>query len=318
VVPNDSNGIGRIHLRKRYLWLLVPAVLAGVRFVPKMVAGPEVRTRAYFAIQRQWMAGWPFETGKYAPRVLLPAALPVIPVWYQVEPHIKMQLDPEDMVSRVILESGEWEPGSWKLMAEHLAPGGTFVDVGAQIGYYSLKAGPVVGASGHVIAVEPNPETISKLRGNIAASGASMIAVAPVACSDSEAMLDLFAAPEANTGETSLSKANASQTGAVAQAYRVRARPLDDIVREAGLSRVDVIKIDVEGAEYLVLKGGQQTLDRFHPMVLVEVVERQLRAMGTSSAELTALLSAHGYRAGRRDGDNIEFLPATDLSVRKN
>ena len=305
-------------MRKRYLWLLVPCALAAVRFVPKMVAGPELRTRAYFAIQRQWMAHWPFETGKYAPRVLLPAALPVIPVWYQVEPHIKMQLDPEDMVSRVILESGEWEPGSWKMMAEHLAPGSTFVDVGAQIGYYSLKAGPVVGPGGHVIAVEPNPATISKLQANIAASGASMVAVAPVACSDSEGVLDLFAAPESNTGETSLSKTNASQSGVVARSYKVRARPLDDIVREAGLSRVDVIKIDVEGAEYLVLKGGQQTLDRFHPMVLVEIVERQLRAMGTSSAELAALLKAHGYREGRHDGDNVEFLPATEVSIRRN
>jgi FkbM family methyltransferase len=261
------------------------------------------------------MAHWPFQAGKYAPRVLLPAALPVIPVWYQVEPHIRMHLDPEDMVSRVILESGEWEPGSWKMMAEHLAPGATLVDVGAQIGYYSLKAAALVGSGGHVIAVEPNPDTIARLRANVAASGAGVVAVAPVACSDAEATLDLFAAPESNTGETSLSKANASQTGAVAHTYKVRARPLDDIVREAGLARVDVIKIDVEGAEYLVLKGAQQTLDRFHPMILVEIIDRQLQEMGASSAQLVALLEAHGYRAGRSDGDNVEFLPAIPISA---
>jgi hypothetical protein len=84
---------------------------------------------------------------------------------------------------------------------------------------------------------------------------------------------------------------------------------LDDIIRESGVSRVDVIKIDVEGAEYLVLKGAQETLARFHPMLLVEVVEPQLRAMGTSSGQLRELLRAHGYREGRHDDLNVEFLP---------
>jgi len=122
-------------------------------FVPKMVASPETRTGAYFAMQRGWMAHWPFESGKYAPGVFLPAVMPVAPVWYQVEPHIRMHLDPEDFVSRTILETGEWEPTSWRAMRAHLQGGATFVDVGAQIGYYSLKAAPVVGPRGHVIAI---------------------------------------------------------------------------------------------------------------------------------------------------------------------
>jgi FkbM family methyltransferase len=294
-------------MKKRYLWLLVPAALACVRFVPKMVAGPEWRTETYFAMQRGWMAHWPFESGKYAPRVLLPAVRPVTPVWFQVDPHIKMQLDPEDFVSRTILETGEWEPTSWQAMRAHLEGGATFVDVGAQIGYYSLKAAHVVGPRGHVIAIEPNPETVSKLQANIQASGASVIAVQPVACSDAEAMLDLFAAPEANTGETSLSMANASQTGAAVHTYKVRARPLDDIVKESGVARVDVIKIDVEGAETLVLKGSQETLARFHPILMVEIIDRQLRQMGSSAAELTDFLRAQGYTARHATGDNVEF-----------
>jgi hypothetical protein len=124
-------------------------------------------------------------------------------------------------------------------------------------------------------------------------------------------MLNLYAAPDVNTGETSLSSANASQIGAVTHTYKVRARPLDDIVRESGVARVDAIKIDVEGAEYLVLKGAQQTLDRFHPMVLVEIVESQLREMGASSAQVRDLLRAHGYREGRHGDLNVEFLPLT-------
>lgn len=300
---------------KRYLLLLIPAVLAIALFGPRMVAGPELRTQAYFAVQRQWMAHWPFQSGKYAPRILLSGVLPAVPVWYQVEPKIRMRLDPEDLVSRTILETGGWERVSFGMVSEHLGAGATFIDVGADIGYYSLKAAPMVGAAGHVIAIEPNPEAIGRLQVNVAASDAKVVAVAPVACSDTEGTLELYVAPDANTGETSLSKTNASQIGAIAHTYKVRARPLDDIVRESGVGRVDAIKIDVEGAEYLVLKGAQQTLDRFHPMLLVEIVEGQLRGMGTSSAQVRELLRAHGYREGRHDDLNVEFLPATAVSA---
>src|SRR4029079_15963064 len=128
--------------------------------------------------------------------------------------------------------------------------------------YYSLKAAAVVGASGRVIAVEPNPPTIKELEDNVRESGAKVISVQPVAAADAEGTLDLFAAPRANTGQASLSKANASQGGQPVADFHVRARPLDDIIRDVGVSRVDVMKIVVEGAEMLVLKGSVGTLAR--------------------------------------------------------
>jgi FkbM family methyltransferase len=276
-----------------------------------MVVPAEARTKAYFAVQRQWIAHWPFDKGVYLPHLLMPSALPMTPIWLQVDPHTRMWLDPDDYVSRRILETGRWEEDSIRIVRERLSPGATFIDVGADIGYYSLKAAPVVGVSGHVIAVEPNPEALERLRRNIAANRADVIAVAPVACSNAESTLELYAADKANMGESSLSKANALQAGEAPRAYIVRARPLDSIVQESGVTRVDAIKIDVEGAEYLVLTGAQQTLDRFRPMVLVEIVEHQLRAMGTSSAEVKAMLHAHGHREGRTAGTNVEFVPAT-------
>ena len=301
-------------MKRRYLWLVALALVVSLRFGPRLLASSETRTSAYFAAQRAWMAHWPFESGKYLPRVGLAAVAPVTPVWFDVEPHIRMQLDPADFVSRTILETGEWEPESWQVMRAQLGNGATFVDVGAQIGYYSLKAAKVVGPSGHVIAIEPNPETLKKLNANVQASGAN-VTVAPVACSDAEAMLDLFAASAANTGETSLSKANAAQSGTVGNTYRVRARPLDDIVRESGVSRVDVIKVDVEGAEFLVLKGAQETLAKYHPMVLVEIIDRQLREMGSSAAELRLFLKGHGYTERKSVGDNVEFVAQTSVAA---
>jgi len=298
-------------MKRGFVWTLLAAILAMAAGATAIVANPVLRTRGYFALQRTWAAGWPFERGKALPTRLRSAAQPLVPVWVRVEPHIAMLLDPNDLVSREILKTGAWEPASWRAIERHLPDGGTFVDVGAHIGYYTLKAAPVVGPAGHVIAVEPNPDTVRKLRGNVQASQASVVSVQPVACSDAEGSLELFAAPDSNTGETSLSRANASSTGAVVRSYKVRARPLDDIIRDAGVSRVDAVKIDVEGAELLVLKGAQQTLAKYRPTVIVELIDRQLKAMGTNTAEVTELMRAHGYTLSHRYGENVEFTAGT-------
>jgi FkbM family methyltransferase len=221
-----------------------------------------------------------------------------------------MLLDPRDFVARKILSTGHWEPPVAQAIHRHLPPGGVLIDVGAHIGYHSLKAATEVGPAGHVIAVEPNPATLRVLRENIRASGATTVRVEPVACSNAEGTLEFFAAAEANTGESSLSRENASGAGQIAGSYRVRAKTLDAIVKDAALSRVDVIKIDVEGAEMLVLQGARETLARYHPALIVEVIEVQLRAMGTSSAALREYLRAAGYSSGQAvDEADVEFVP---------
>jgi len=221
-----------------------------------------------------------------------------------------MWLDPNDLVSAAILSSGEWEPLTWHALEPHVSAGGTFVDVGAHIGWYSLKAAKAVGPAGRVIAIEPNRETLLTLQGNIRASGAgAIIMVAPVACSDTETTLTFYAASRANTGESSLSLANASQTGQVSGAYPVRARRLDDIVREAGVTRVDVVKIDVEGAEFLVLEGAAKTLDRYRPVLSVELFDQGLKAMGSSVEEVVAFLHSHGYTRRQATESNVVFVP---------
>ena len=221
-----------------------------------------------------------------------------------------MQLDPYDLVSRAILQSGQWEPESVHAMIDGLSPGATFIDVVAHIGSYSLRAARVVGGGGNVLAIEPNPQTLPVLRGNIAASNARAVRVWPVACAEADSTLLLYAAPRANSGESSLSKQNASQEGLATASCSVPARPLDAIVQEAQLNRVDVMKIHVEGAEFAVLKGAAQTLDRYRPVLILELVPYQLKAMGTSVEEVTRFLVAHGYKAKRRlDEDNFEFAP---------
>jgi FkbM family methyltransferase len=294
---------------KKALTTSIVVVIAAILLmdVAAALTPSPIRTRAYFSLSRTWWEHWPWQAGHDLPLRLTLKTSYLAPVRMEVEPHVNMLLDPEDLIPRTILATGAWEPDSWSAIAQRLRTGDTFVDIGAHIGYYTLKAASTVGASGRVLAVEPNPRTLKQLQDNVQASNATAVTIFPFACSDSEGILELFAAPSVNTGESSLSRANASQEGAVVVSYKVRARPLDDIVREAKVSRVDVIKVDVEGAEYLVLKGASETLARFHPMLIAEVLDDQLKAMGSSVEKLDALLNSLGYKPGKRYGQNVVY-----------
>jgi FkbM family methyltransferase len=219
-----------------------------------------------------------------------------------------MLLDPRDLISRVLLETGEWDPDTWRAIAEHLPSGGTFIDVGAHMGHCSLTAATLVGPEGRVVAIEANPEMVQHLSRNIHASGVT-IDVQPIACSDSETLVDLFVASHANSGSSSISQHNASLGAASQRNYRIQARPLDAVLNELNISRVDVLKIDVEGAELQVLRGAKETLTRHRPVVMVELDDQLLGAMGTSSAEVRALLASYGYISdGTFDDANVRFV----------
>jgi len=288
--------------------LVLVVALIGVEAI--LALSPTTRTKAFFVFYRVWHSHWPFAAGKQLPDHLSRLFVPFVPIWVHVEPGVTMQLDPYDIVTQAILLNRTWEPSTTYELLRRVPAGGTFVDVGAHVGWYTLKAAQVVGPKGHVIAVEPNRETLVQLRDNIRASRVNaIVVVAPVACSESETTLTFYATSRANTGGSSLSLANAAQDAPITASYPVRARRLDDIVEEARVGRVDAIKIDVEGAEFLVLKGAAETLDRDRPIVAVELIDRQLKAMGSSAAELIAFMRSHGYTPAGMHEDNMIFVP---------
>ena len=293
----------RRRIRRRYFVVgLLLLGLVTVVALEQFDAGRVFLVRSFLRSERAWTRYWPVETGRGWPRTLEPLMFRVgvlRPVRVEVEPGINLLLDPRDDVSRTILISlsGRWEPEVWQAISNGLPEGGVMLDVGAHIGYDSLKASVKVGPSGRVVAFEPNPNTLPTLRDNISASGAHNVIVQPIACTDSEQTLTLFdATPGGNSGSSSLSQQNA---GPLTRSYTVRGRPIDDVLGELGLTRVDVVKIDVEGAELVALRGAAQSLKRFHPKLIVEVVPRQLANMGTSVEEVESFIASLGYRATR-------------------
>jgi FkbM family methyltransferase len=140
-------------------------------------------------------------------------------------------------------------------------PGWTVVDVGANIGAFSVWAAAKIGRSGRLVAVEPNPVSFRELQRSIEELTVDATAFA-VACGDVEGEVTLHFQPGYTVSSSLTSFAAATESTTVPM------RRLDALLGESGISHVDLLKIDVEGAEELVLRGAGEALVRIDRVVL--------------------------------------------------
>ena len=154
-----------------------------------------------------------------------------------------------DLIQAHIYYFGQWEPSLTAFLARRLRIGDTFIDVGANIGYFSLLASSLVGPEGNVIAIEASPSIYEQLVGNIKRNSVKNIRAVNVAASDHHGAVDIYRGAAGNQGSTSLVKALGTTKEATVQAV-----PLDQIISNSELSTCRVIKIDIEGSELPVLE----------------------------------------------------------------
>jgi len=188
-----------------------------------------------------------------------------------------IEADPAEWVGQYVYVTGRYEEHTAALMARLLQPGDRFVDVGANIGYLTLHAARLVGPSGSVLAFEPLASARESLVRNVALNRASHVSVLGDAVSDRTGTTVLNIGPEHHTSTSSLLQV-AAGLGEVA----VPSVRLDDAISDS--PRVRLIKIDVEGAEQLVLDGAGRVLDLHEPDIIVELngpeADRALRHRG--------------------------------------
>ena len=163
---------------------------------------------------------------------------------------LRVRGDTRDLIERYIYLFGSWEPALTHWLCIRLAPGDAFIDVGANIGYYSLLASRCVGSSGTVVAIEASPAICNRLRENVTLNALPNVRVVNLAASDSEGSIRVFEAHHDNFGATSVYP-QTYQTNEV----EVRRRPLSEIIPTDTMRHVRAIKIDVEGAEASVVRG---------------------------------------------------------------
>jgi FkbM family methyltransferase len=175
-----------------------------------------------------------------------------------------MRISLPDLISRTIYLTGRWEPVITEYVRSALKEGDTFVDVGANIGYYSLVASRIVCSSGKVFAVEASPSNYERMRQNLSLNGATNIRPINAAASDSRGELTLFLGPPDNRGHSTTVMSLADREGLQPEAT-VPADTLEELVGKQDLRNARLIKIDVEGAERAVLAPLFTSLEKFSP-----------------------------------------------------
>ena len=203
---------------------------------------------------------------------------------------------------------GTYEPEVREIFRALLPVGGVAVDVGANVGWHTLLMARLVGEGGHVLAVEPNPSVRACLQENLNLNRFRHVEVVPDALADADGTAE-FIAPEAdNPGAGDGHVVCATEIGE-RQVIGVETRRLDTILSAMLVERLDLIKIDVEGFEWPVLMGGEQTIARFRPHVVFEYVEEySARGRGTPQV-LEDFFRKHRYRlfaVGRNWAEAVE------------
>lgn len=176
--------------------------------------------------------------------------------------------DPRDLVQRMILYFGKWEPEVGCLIEQRLRPGAVFIDIGANIGYDTLLASACVGAEGRVIAIEASPAIFGMLSKNLARNSVKNVEALNFAVTDKPCHLPIYAGPETNIGMTTTKAERGFK-----QIAEVEGAPLEMLIEHETLKRVKLIKIDVEGTEAQILSHFLSTLELYPPDVelLVEL-----------------------------------------------
>jgi len=231
---------------------------------------------------RKWLF-WHFET--------LAAEAPIELGWHH---GLRLRLPLGADAARCLFVGGRIDPNEFAFLDRVLAPGQVFIDVGANDGLYALFASRKLGSSGTVLAVEPSRRELARLREHAALNGAANIRVAPVALGAASGHATLMVADGRHAGHNTFGLFGHGGTRCEL-VDDVPVERLDDLLAREGLERVDVLKLDVEGAEAAVLAGASRTLAQSRPLLLVEVFDDALRAQGSSARELVEGLRALGY-----------------------
>ncbi len=285
-----ASGVG-YHLDNFGRWLIAHAPSLGSAYASLLAPGepqigyrPGWRFAEEYYDQRQWMAcrrGALWEAVSKND-ITVPLILP----WYG-STTVDVTLGNDNSLSLYVC--GSYEPNEFAFLDEFLKPGMVFIDAGANDGFYTLFAARKVGPSGKVVAVEPSSRERVNLRRNIERNNFENVRIVTEALGVTSGEADLRLAQDKHSGHNTLGRF-AHDDVAAARPERVQVEALDNVVERLGLTKVDVLKIDVEGAEASVIAGAHTTLRNMRPILLMELNDLPLRAQGNSAAELLATL----------------------------
>jgi FkbM family methyltransferase len=228
----------------------------------------------------------------------------------------KILVDTEETImTPLLLSDGVWEPEVTSWLQRTLRPGQVFVDVGANVGYFTILGGQLVGHTGRVVAIEAHPRMADFLRRNVVLNSMPAFVTTWHRAAWSEATtleFHLRVRYAASSSVSTSGKHSLDYYHDTEETVEVEAVVLDDLLSD--LRTVDVIKIDVEGAEVHVLKGLTRTLKANPAMaIMFEWAPDLLRKEGLGPDALLDLLEDNGFTFRLLSGDTDRPISRSEL-----
>jgi FkbM family methyltransferase len=246
------------------------------------------------------MKSWPqrYRTAQFCFRQGL-AKLPYLPV------PVRLRISPAEQIefwwSRVIPFFDEnrgffdyWadDVGDLRFLWRILEPGMVFMDIGAYQGIYSLVAGNKLQQDGTIIAFEPSPREYRRLRMHLCLNGLSGARAEQIALGATAKPTTFF---QVITGDTARNGLRPPACSDPVAKISVNLISLDDYVTRRQLTRLDIIKLDVEGGEMDVLRGAAGVLAKFRPLLICEVLDATTQVWGYNARQIISTLQDEGY-----------------------
>jgi FkbM family methyltransferase len=202
-----------------------------------------------------------------------------------------MRVNPSEHIQRQLFWYGHYEKGLGDLIKKILNPGDVFLDIGANIGYFSLLAAKHEPTA-KIISFEPVSSQFERLEENISLNIARNVRALHSAVGERNEERDIYISAEDNTGMSSFQKPG-NYSG---RTEKVKVVTIDKWFESSGLAKVDLIKLDVEGSEFAAVKGMHEIIKRFKPLLIVEINPGTLAQFGVLPADIFMYLEQLSFR----------------------
>jgi FkbM family methyltransferase len=220
----------------------------------------------------------------------------------------------DNVMAPSIHSVGTWEESEIKWLKENVSPGDQCINVGANVGYFSIWLGKLVGENGSVTSFEPNPNLIPFFEANIQNSKLKNIKLHQVAVGNRSGFQWLFL-NEKNFGDSRMFDPRITSGGGNYRDHGFHKIPRRRLVRIVKLdnlinTKIDIVLIDTQGYDHEVLRGMKAVIENFRPKILTEFVPQWLSDMGEDPLKVLDEYKSWGYQIGSTDFD----VPANSTS----
>ena len=213
-------------------------------------------------------------------------------------------INTKDIIGWCIFFFGEYEKGTNHVLAEYVKKGHVVLELGANLGSETLIVSRLVGSEGHVYGFEPNPYTFKRLQRNIEINGISNVDIYELAIGENntEIYFNIYPENSSNPGMSSKYVENPCT-----KKINVKQVTIDSFMQQHNITKLDFLKLDIQGAEIDALNGARNTIAKYRPIIFAEAYSEE-QVAHNHTQQMYDMLMAYGYKIFLIEDNNLISL----------